>query len=336
MCIRCLFFYNVSLCSDDDFETKLLRCILPKPKVSEQPVRQRAAAPVRRQPVHKNQRAKSSTAKSASAPEHAPAPAFGISTAAELPNEAAEPGKVRLGDAYLDNAEGRVSGEFSDWDEGEIARAVALSLIGDPRTSLDRAGNDDNFQKECHSNLARSSPPIEHSAADKISGASSAFGKRCSDTMYHGADECDQYDEATITGGVLPPSPGQRDNGVVVGGGGGDDDSILDISFHDDDIGSKLVSKRKSRIPSAVARQQLEKQELETVEDVDFSPAPKKPRARAGSKASVKKVARSEEDIAIEQSETLSRKNMAAVVKSARLGLLRPGVAAECRFLDFA
>jgi hypothetical protein len=329
----CPFFNNVSLCSDDDFETKLLRCILPKPKVSEQPVRQRAAAPVRRQPVQKNQRAKSSTAASASAPEPAPAPAFGISTAAELPNEAAEHGIVRLGGAYADNAEGRVSGECSDWDEDEIARAVALSLIGDPRTSLDCAGNDDNFQKECHSYLARSSPPIEHPAADKISDAGSASGKRCSNTMYHGADEGDQYDEATITGGVLPPSPGQRGNGVV---GGGDDDSILDISFHDDDIGPKPVSKRKSRIPSASARQQLEKQELETVEDVDFSPAPKKPRARAGSKASVKKVARSEEDMAMEQSETLSRKNMAAVVKSARLGLLRPGVAAECRFLDFA
>jgi hypothetical protein len=316
-CKQCAAVHNMNYfdCSDDDFETKFLRCILPKPDVSKHLPRKHAAAPIRRQLSRKNETAKSKAALTASA--SAPAPVLGSNSAALSSHEAVEPAMGRVVHASVNRVMGGIAAEASDWDETEIARAIALSLEQEHCPVL--GSNDDDASRH---------DIDEYAAADKELGARPGLGSQGCDVVHHNADDYDVYDEATLTGGCLPPSPGQHeDHATVVGG----DDSILDISFQEDNLLSKPVSKRKARVPSAAAKQQQEKQQLEAVDDVDFTPAPKRSRARTASKAVAAKVARSEEDIAREQSDTLSRKSMTAAVKSARLGLLRPGLAAECR-----
>jgi hypothetical protein len=321
--------------SDDDFEQKLLRCILPKPTVSHPLPRQHAADASRRQAPRKNQKANASAAAATSAP--VPTPVQGP-TAAQS-HQAAEPDAAHLHDAHVR----RVAVEASDWDEAEIASAVALSLA-DQQSSPSRTNIDDARSHGSHlasrpqalSSHAAIVPIVRpmrvddvHPLADANPGAlldCRNDGNEGSDNVQHWAEDCEFYDEATLTGGCMPASAGQGEDGAAAA----HDDSILDISFHDDNLRGKPVSKRQARVHAAAAKLRQISNPLEAVEDVDFTPTLKRPRARTATKASAK-VARPEEDVAREQSDTLSRKNLTSAMKSAKLGLLRPGLAAECR-----
>ena len=260
----------------------------------------------------------------------APAAAAVSSSAAALSHENhAEAVAARAGELNVGGAEDRVVAEASDWDETEIARAISLSLAGNELVSMGSARNNAAPSQEGQApdvlpHAASVDLEIqEQAAADNNLDAHPALsndGNDCIDDYYI-------YDDATLTGGYMPCSPGQPHDGAAAAHG---DDSILDISFQDDALQAKPVTKRKARVASSTAKQQ-KKQQPDAVEDVDFTPEPKRSRARTGIKASSAKVAPSEEDVSRAKAETLSRKSMMAAVKSARLGLLRPGLAAECR-----
>jgi hypothetical protein len=234
----------------------------------------------------------------------------------------------------------RAADEASDWDEAQLSRAISLSLA-DQRSSTGLVDIDDAFShNEFHNvfSLRSSSHTVAGDVIVKQAGAERGAipscgdeGNQGSECAHHDADECAFDDHATLTGGCMPASPGRVENVAAAA----QDDSILDISFQYDDLRAKPTSKRKVRVLSATAKQQLEKHQLEASEDVDFTPTIKRPRARTGMKTSAK-VVRSEEHVAKEQSETLSRKNLVSALKSAKLGLLRPGAAAECRCVQFA
>ena len=255
----------------------------------------------------------------------APAAAAMSSSAAESHENHAEAVAARAGELNVGGAEDRVVAEASDWDETEIARAISLSLAGNELVSMGSARNNAAPSQEGQApdvlpHAASVDLEIqEQAAADNELDALPALsndGNDCIDDYYI-------YDDATLTGGYMPCSPGQPNDGAAAAHG---DDSVLDISFQDDALQAKPVTKRKARVASSTAKQQPD-----AVEDVDFTPEPKRSRARTGIKASSAKVAPSEEDVSRAKAETLSRKSMMAAVKSARLGLLRPGVAAECR-----
>jgi hypothetical protein len=264
-------------------------------------------------------------------------------------HQAAEPDAARPHGAHVQIAVRRVAVEASDWDEAEIASAVALSLA-DQQSSPGRTNIDDDHSHGSHlashpqapSSHAAIAPIVRpmrlddiHPLADANSGAildCRNDGNEGSDNVQqHWADDCEIYDEATLTGGCMPASAGQVEDCEAAA----HEDSILDISFHDDNLRGKPVSKRQARVHAAAAKLRQMSDPLESVEDVDFTPTLKRSRARTATKASAK-VARPEENVAREQSDTLSRKNMTSAMKSAKLGLLRPGLAAECRCAPLA
>lgn len=254
------------------------------------------------------------------------------SAAASSHENHAEAAAARAGELNVAGAEDGVVAEASDWDETEIARAIALSLAGNELVPLGSALNNAAPRQEAPAPDAlphAASVDLEEqerAAADNELDARPALSSHGDDGVHFCADDYCIYDDATLTGGYMPGSPGQPSDGAAAAHG---DDSILDISFQDD-LQPKPVTKRKSRVASATAKQQKQ-QQPDAVEDVDFTPEPKRSRARTGIKASSAKVAPSEEDVSRAKAEALSRKSMMAAVKSARLGLLRPGVAAECR-----
>jgi hypothetical protein len=272
---------------------------------------------------------------------HVPAP-MQVAPAAVVRSHQAEHGEAHPGDSHFHSTVIRAGHDASDWDEAEVSRAIALSLA-DQHSSPGLIDIDDAlFHNYLHPALSsRSSAPIvtdcifeKYAVVEPCAvTACSSEGNHGSDSVPNCADKCAICDEATITGGCMPPSPGQGQG--EHGAAAAQDDSILDVSFHDDHLLGKPVSKRKTHIDSAAAKQQQKKHHQEAREDVEFTPNLKRPRARSGTKVS-SQAARSEEDAAREQSEILSRKNLAAALKSAKLGLLRPGVAAECRYLLFA
>jgi hypothetical protein len=302
--------------SDDDFETKFLRCVLPK-AIAERVPEKRVAVLKKRQPAPKHRNEKLSAGTST-------LPAHNSSTggAASIQAAADHSGGQEVADAAVS----------LDRDDAETSYAIALSLGVEESTSIGNIRSvADAPQSSRRPSLNSSTLSDAHNVGVEATVSEVPSFRLMPSTedvheqvpvSYLSVDDCDAYPEATLTGGCSQPNPARDITAAAVGG----DDSILDVSFYGDDVTHKPVSKHKSRIPSATARLQ----EMVEGDNIDFTPASKRSRALRGSKAS-SKAAHSELNVANEKAEALSRKSFAAAVRSARLGMQRPGVAAECR-----